>query len=257
MASACGHSWIAGPKEEIQPPPIAYSELRARLEDRSLMADSISALVDVEFRRADEVHSADGVLLVQAPDRLYLELDGPFGVALGALSMMEGRLLLVNWREGWKWEGTASAANLAGLGLPTPSPEWLVDLLLGRLLPPKNPDSNIPAEIEADPPRYRLEWRVEKNLRVWRIEPFGFRPAEIEEEGAEGMRVKAVMSGEGIDSESGRDFPAQIDFQTANARMRLSFSEGLRNPPLEQADFSIPGAESLPATTAFPGLPLR
>lgn len=238
---------LFGPSPPAQPERVLtdYGQLAQRVHAAAWKTDSWSALCEMEYARGGDSQSADAVVLVSQPDRLYLELTGPMGIALGAMAMLDGRLTVNNLHEGWRWEGLADAEQMAGLDLPADSGRQLVAALSGDVLPPEMRSVAVQWNYDARTARYHIEETAEGIVRRWEIDPFNFTVARrsIVTDG-----ITSTVDYAEFHANGPRWVPTVIRLEAHGAALSLDCPTLNLNVPLEDSDFALP---------PVPGLRLR
>lgn len=241
LLSGCA---LFGPSPPAQPETILndYEELIGRVRTAAWQADSWSGLCEMEYSRGGEFHSADAVVLVASPARLYLELTGPMGVALGAMALADGRLTVNNLHEGWRWEGAADADEFQRIGLPAESGTRLVALLTGGELPPENGAGPVQWNYDPRTARYRIEEEIGGQIRRWEIDPFQFTVLRqvTEKEGFSSTAEYAEYHAGGL-----RLVPTLMKIEARGTGISLDCPVINLNVPLTGSDFELPTAPGL------------
>lgn len=202
----CGPSAAQG----LRPAP-APTALREMMRGTQAAAHAYSADARLTYFGPDGRLKGTASLLVQRPDKLRYELQGPHGGVLLAVVSDGSTLTALDFKENRLVRGPATAANFDRLLSVAPlnldSVGW-VDLLFG--------DVSVPADAKLDGKAWRWQWARPPQSFTVTIDPETSRPTA-----AEVRHGEALVSSVKVLSRDGRGLPEALHLQVPAAKVEV------------------------------------
>jgi hypothetical protein len=224
-------------------PPVAVTsaaELMARLQAGKTQVRSFEAKGRLTFLSPQRNYSGTSLIKGRLPDTIRADVLDFLGRSLLYFYSNGREVQVLSPKEGKLYRGAATPGNLAAFIPPALTLQQALRLMVGDLPLSAGPPSRW--AYEGDQDRYLLEWRYPDGAiqeRLW-VEAREMRPAQDEWFGADGqLRFAATFTNYG---QIAPGLPGQVTVKTLKPKgeLRLTYREMVVNPPLQDADLSLP-----------------
>jgi len=224
-------------------PPVAVTsaaELVSRLQAAKPQVQSFEAKGRLTFLSPQQNYSGTSLIKGLLPETLRADVLDFLGRSLLYFYSNGQEVQVLSPKEGKLYRGPATPGNLAAFIPPAVTLRQALRLMVGDL--PLSPGQPSNWALETEQGRYLLEWRYPDGAskeRLW-LEARDLRPVREEWFGPDGrLRFAAEFSNYG---QTAPGLPGQVTVKTQKpeGELRLTYREMLVNPPLKDADLSLP-----------------
>lgn len=217
--------------------------LQARIDENHERVRALSGSGTIAIETPEMAQSASFELALRKPDSLFIKIEGPFGIDVGAAMLTRNEVLLYNSLQNQLLIGTMSPSNLSRILHLQLEFDDVLNMFTGGLF--LSEDRSAPSSFSIEDEQFVLAFDRPTGTRTYWIDPESMQIVRIQFQDTSGKLALEELFGK-FRTINGSTIPQYVRVTMMGDRRRVSVSYSAMsvNPADLQFSFNVPTSAS-------------